>query len=40
MEDKDGNGNGKGKDFPVFFLAEHHAMKAYWRWRCIAPFIL
>jgi len=29
----------EGKRVPVF-LAEHHAMKAYWRSGSIAPFIL
>jgi hypothetical protein len=24
----------KGKVTPVLFLTEHHAMKAYWGWRC------
>jgi hypothetical protein len=30
----------KGKDAPVLFLTEHHAMKAYWGSRGIAPRIL
>jgi hypothetical protein len=31
---------GKGKVVPVFFLAEQHAMKAYWGSGVIAPIIL
>jgi len=34
------NGKAKGKVVPVFLLTEHHAMKAYWGSRSIAPFIL
>jgi hypothetical protein len=31
---------GKGKFVPLLFLTEHHAMKAYWGSRSIAPCIL
>jgi hypothetical protein len=30
----------KGKLVAVFFLTEHHAMKAYWGSRTITPLIL
>jgi hypothetical protein len=33
-------GKGEGKIVPVLFLAEHHAMKAYWRSGGIAPRII
>jgi hypothetical protein len=31
------DGKSKGKVVHVLFLAEHHAMKAYWGSGCIAP---
>jgi len=31
---------GKGKDVPGLFLTEHHATKAHWGSRGIAPLIL